>query len=442
MTTLRLVSLLAGIAVGFAVGAYGVAYLVASSWSSDSAGPAPLTVNDRSTVSSEVPSSRVQIAFWSQRVADRPKAYLDLTLLGQAFAQRARETSDISYYARAEEALRRALGINAQYAPAAASLSSVLFSKHEFRDALAVARPIAGTAGGIQALATVGDARLALGQVGRAEAAYRELLAWSATPAAYSRLAFLADLRGRTDLALGFMDRAAKLARDSGDSGESLAWYAFQIGELSFRAGRIELAESHYRAALELYDDYPLALVGLAKAKAAEGDRRASIGLYRKVVAIVPSPETLAALGDVYTAAGMDRKARQQYSAVELVAKLARINRQVYNRQLALYYADHGLRLGEARRLALGELRVRKDVYGYDAAAWTLARSGRCRVALVLAKRSLRLGTKDPLLYFHRGYAEGCAGDRGAMREWYGRALELNPEFSVRWAPVARAALR
>jgi hypothetical protein len=53
----------------------------------------------------------------------------------------------------------------------------------------------------------------------------------------------------------------------------------------------------------------------------------------------------------------------------------------------------------------------------------------------------LRLGTKDPLLYFHRGYAEGCAGDRAAMRESYQRALELNPEFSIRWAPVARAAL-
>ena len=27
------------------------------------------------------------------------------------------------------------------------------------------------------------------------------------------------------------------------------------------------------------------------------------------------------------------------------------------------------------------------------------------------------------------------------MRDWYEQALELSPEFSVRWAPVARAAL-
>jgi tetratricopeptide (TPR) repeat protein len=81
-------------------------------------------------------------------------------------------------------------------------------------------------------------------------------------------------------------------------------------------------------------------------------------------------------------------------------------------------------------------------VYGDDALAWALARAGRCDEALPLAEGALRLGTKDPLLYFHRGYAEGCAGDRAAMGEWYKRALELNPEFSLRWAPVARAAVR
>jgi hypothetical protein len=27
------------------------------------------------------------------------------------------------------------------------------------------------------------------------------------------------------------------------------------------------------------------------------------------------------------------------------------------------------------------------------------------------------------------------------MRAWYTKALESNPAFSVRWAPVARAAL-
>ena len=66
---------------------------------------------------------------------------------------------------------------------------------------------------------------------------------------------------------------------------------------------------------------------------------------------------------------------------------------------------------------------------------------GRCAEAEPWLDRALRLGTKDALLYFHRGYAAGCAGDGRAMRAWYRRALEQSPAFSVRWAPVARGAL-
>jgi hypothetical protein len=54
----------------------------------------------------------------------------------------------------------------------------------------------------------------------------------------------------------------------------------------------------------------------------------------------------------------------------------------------------------------------------------------------------MRLGTQDALLFFHRGYAAGCAGDRPAMRAWYRKALDLSQHFSVRWAPVASEALQ
>jgi Flp pilus assembly protein TadD len=106
-----------------------------------------------------------------------------------------------------------------------------------------------------------------------------------------------------------------------------------------------------------------------------------------------------------------------------------------------VYRADHRIRPGETVALARQARAARPSIYGDDALAWALARAGRCREALSWSDRALRLGTEDPLLYFHRGYAAGCAGDQAEMREWYRRALDLNPEFSVRWAPVARAGL-
>src|SRR5918996_5840468 len=105
MSTIKLVLLLACVAAGFVSGAYGIAYLAASRVTADYAGPVPLGVPaDAVTSELGVPSTRAQIAFWSKRAADRRDAYLDLTLLGEAYARRGRETSDVSYYSRAEEA--------------------------------------------------------------------------------------------------------------------------------------------------------------------------------------------------------------------------------------------------------------------------------------------------------------------------------------------------
>ena len=109
--------------------------------------------------------------------------------------------------------------------------------------------------------------------------------------------------------------------------------------------------------------------------------------------------------------------------------------------ETAVFRADHGIQPAETVRLARRARAERPSIYGDDALGWALARAGRCRDAVRWLDRALRLGTKDALLYFHRGYAAGCAGDRRAMRAWYRRALEQSPAFSVRWAPVARRAL-
>ncbi|HEU0247314.1 MAG TPA: tetratricopeptide repeat protein [Gaiellaceae bacterium] len=443
MATLRLLSVFIAVALGFVAVAYGGAYLVASSRGADSVSPVPLATSDGQAVAarSDIPDADSQIGFWSKRAAGNASAYIDLTYLGQAFARKARETGDVGFYLRAEEALRRALRSNPKYVQATAALSTVLFSLHDFERAIALARPIVEDPRGVQALATLGDASLALGRYAQAQRAYDRLLAWGATPGAYSRLAFLADLRGDTDQALALMDRAAGLAREAGDYGESLAWYAYQIGELSFKAGRIDLAESHYGAALGVFQDYPLALGGLAKVKAARGDYRAAIGHYRRATGIVPQPDLLAALGDVYAALGNEKAAREQYRTVTLIGKLARINRQVYNRQLATFYADHDLREGEARRLALAELRVRRDVYGYDAAAWASYKSGVLEEAARLSKRALSLGTRDSRLYYHAGMIAKAEGRRAEARHLLSEALRMNPHFDLLQARVASAAL-
>jgi hypothetical protein len=44
-------------------------------------------------------------------------------------------------------------------------------------------------------------------------------------------------------------------------------------------------------------------------------------------------------------------------------------------------------------------------------------------------------------MLFHAGAAAHCAGATATARVWLAEALHLNPNFSVRWAPVARRML-
>jgi tetratricopeptide (TPR) repeat protein len=407
--------------------------------------PQSIAFNDEARLAQPAanqPNADKAIAFWQKRVAENPKAYLEYTLLGEAYARKARETGDVGYYQRAEAALRRSLEINPNYLPTSALLSGVLFAMHDFEGALSMAEPLANSPAALQAMATLGDTYLALGSYEKAKDAYQKLLSYHPGPAVSSRLAILTELGGDSDRALLFMQEAADLARQAGDEGESLAWYEYQVGELQFRSGRLHEAEAQFKTALDTFPNYHLALAGLGKIRAAQGDYQAAIELYQQATAIIPQPDFLAALGDVYTVAGQLDKAKLQYDTVEYIGKLAEINQQIYNRQLANFYADHNLHLPEALKLAISELQVRQDIYGYDAAAWAYYKNGQFEQAQAMIEQAMKLGTRDAKLYYHAGMIAHALGDRVEAERLLTEAMMINPYFDLRQARIAQTTLK
>jgi Flp pilus assembly protein TadD len=155
----------------------------------------------------------------------------------------------------------------------------------------------------------------------------------------------------------------------------------------------------------------------------------------------VPLPQFVALLGDLLDRQGRTVAAAHERATVAAIDRVLAANGLRVDLESAVFRADHRIRPAQTVRLARRARADRPSIYGDDALGWALARAGRCAEAEPWLDRALRLGTKDALLYFHRGYAAGCAGDRRAMRAWYRRALEQSPVFSVRWAPVAREAL-
>ena len=120
---------------------------------------------------------------------------------------------------------------------------------------------------------------------------------------------------------------------------------------------------------------------------------------------------------------------------------MAASNPQFYSRELAMFYADHDLKLDEALDLATAGLEGRKDIYGYDAVAWALFKSFRFEEAADAIAQAMALGTQDANLYFHAGMIHHRLGNQELAAEHLEWALGLNPGFSLLYADQARRTL-
>ena len=155
----------------------------------------------------------------------------------------------------------------------------------------------------------------------------------------------------------------------------------------------------------------------------------------------MPQPEYLAGLGDLYQSSGQPALADLQYRTVRAIARLQALQPKVYNRQLILFDANHGEDLAGAVALAESELAVRKDIYGWDAYAWTLMAAGRADDADAAMVHALALGTHDAVLLYHAGMIAHGVGDEARARILLEGALKLNPGFDPLQAARAQRVL-
>jgi tetratricopeptide (TPR) repeat protein len=233
------------------------------------------------------------------------------------------------------------------------------------------------------------------------------------------------------------------VAVDAGTGqGEAEGWTRVQLGKIYWSVGRLTAAEGAYRTALHVFPGYPYALDALARVEAARGRLATAIALEQRATALIPLPQYVGQLSDLYRSAGRSQLARRQYALIGVIQRLLVANGVKTDLETALFDVDHGVRLSHALALARRARAERPSIDGDDVLAWALARNGHCGEAIPYSRSALRLGTHDALKLFHRGMIERCLGNRAVGDAFLHRALALNPHFSVLWSPVARKALR
>ena len=408
---------------------------------------APAPPSPAAPLAADTAPSDSAIRFLEERVRQDPDDFIAYNKLCGYYLQRQRETGDIQYLDLALRAAHASLkAIPAAQNPGGlTALARAEFTAHDFaaaRDDATQLMQLEPNKGYPYEL--LGDALLELGEYDKAQAAYTQLerLSGVESLSAQLRRARVALLYGRFNEAQTAYELARQIAQSaSAPDRETLAWCTWQLGELAFAQGQYETAEQRYREALTILPDYYRAVASLGRVRAARGDLPAAIAQYEQVTKRLPDPIYVAALGDLYKLAGREREAQAQYTLVEQIARLSALNGQLYNRQLALFYADHDLKPDDAYALATREYEARRDIYGADAVAWTALKAGKLVEAQAALKEALRLGTRDAKLFYHAGLIARAAGEQTTAHDYLKRALALNPQFEPLQVTFAQHAL-
>ena len=358
--------------------------------------------------------------------------------LGLAYSAQATHTGDPTYYPKAEEALQTSLRIQPDgNADALIGMGVVANAKHDFADGVRYGRAaLAIEPDAAHILGVIGDGQLELGRYPAAFATFQRMVRMRPDIASYARVSYARELQGNLRGAMSAMQRALRAAGSPDDA----SWVSYQLGGLYLRAGRIGGAAHAFRQSEALSPTYIPPHAGLARVAWERGDIDKAIRGYRWVVARLPLPEHVIALGDLYTVAGRTNQADDAYALARTEATLFRANGVNVDVELALFEADHG-DAATALADAKAGWAARHSINAADAMAWASYRSGRYRTAARYEGSALRLGTRDALYRYHAAMIDLKLGRRDAARRNLRIALATDPHFSILFASRAARTL-
>ncbi|HWT06627.1 MAG TPA: hypothetical protein VN224_12775 [Xanthomonadales bacterium] len=340
------------------------------------------------------------ITFLESRAGKMRGDMLTPRMLSGEYLQRYRERGDLGDVLRAERAARVALAAMPNRNVAGdVALANALLTLHRFREAKAAILDARRTEPDNAGLAAE-EASLDL-ELGDVDGASRLVNRYHGDPSFDVVAARLDEETGRLAGARALIDGAMRRADAIYDTpAERRAWFHARAAELAFEAGDHDAARRAAQDGLAIFAGHLRALTILARIELADGKNAEAEDAAKRAAAIQPNPEVLGMLADAQAARGDDAAAaatRDEIFAVEKIGDAQHVN----DRLIAVYEADHRVRVADAYAIAKRELAVRDDVYAEDTLALAAARSGHWDVARTAIARALRYGIEDPRIRAH-----------------------------------------
>jgi len=370
------------------------------------------------------------------KLPDSPEGYTRLAVL---YIKKARKNGDFALNSKADAAVEKALEIAPANSEARKLKASLHLTFHRFVDALENGNQLQKEfPNDAFVYGILTDANSELGNYVEAVAAAQKMVDLKPNSSSYARVAHLRSLHGDHAGAVEMYKLAAQTA-DPADK-EAQSWCLVRLGDELWKNGKYPAAEKVYDEALQNFPGYYMALAGKGRIRAAQNDFAAAEKFLTDAQNRLPDSGTIIQLGDIYAIQNNAEKARQQYDLAEMVEqKLGAAGDQT---RLALYWANHNIKLDEALAIASSEHNSRKDIYTADVLAWCLFKKSRLTEAKTAITDAMRLETKDAQILYHAAMIEKGLGNRTEAVKLLEASLKLNPRFDLLESGKAREALK
>jgi len=381
----------------------------------------------QTTASTEAKPSPAEqsMAQASRLIEKNPKNYEAYNALALSLSRRARETSDVKFYAQAEETLQKSFEISPANFDGERIRVWLLLGKHEFAAAREAAQKLnKRMPDDVMVYGFLTDANAELGNYDEAERAAQLML--NLRPGnlpGITRAAYLRELFGDVDGSLELMNMAYQ-STPPGES-EDQAWILSQIGHLQLSVGKLADAERSLQQALTLFPGYHYALQNLAKVRVEQKRYDDAVSLLTLRYQAAQHAENLYDLAEALELAGQKAEAQKAFAEFETKSLAESGRGDNSNRELIFYYADHAHQPAKALEVAQREYDRRHDVYTLDAYAWALHVNGRDQDARKSIETALAVGVRDAKLFRHAGQIVLAVGDHAAAENYLKQSAEL-----------------
>lgn len=346
-----------------------------------------------------LPTTDERIGKIERGLRKAPKNPAILNQLAEEYLQKMRETADSGYLERAKKIVKTVLDSEPRNYDARRCFVEIEMQYHHFAQVITMASGLTREHEEDSAVwGLLGDALMETGNYDAAADAYQKMADLRPSLASYNRVAFYRFVTGDAQGAIALMRQAIQMGSTRP---ENVAWCLVELGDLLYKTDAVEDSQRAYLDALAIFPGYHRAMAGMGRTLAAQDHLAQAVEAFRKAQSIAPLPEYAGQMVKLYRRLGEFDLARKQLSMLDVADVLGKAAGEAANRNLALAFADLDYKTPRALELAQSELLIRKDVYTYDALAWTLFKNGKYSEAASTMEQALSQGTPEPSFHEH-----------------------------------------